>query len=175
MRLVAVSTDPATLPANSSWYLTTNLPAPGSNRAQKSELSSANLEEVVRLYGLRMWVEQSYKQVKGELGFSDFQVRSDEAIRSHWQLVLCAFSFCWWAYTREHVEMAPIDALARTQPVPEEVGEKEEETEKERPSLTSWPVALRQVRSWLDSWVMLWRFWRAWSKAPPAAPAAGAA
>jgi hypothetical protein len=36
-----------------------------------------------------------YKQVKGELGFSDFQVRSDETIRRHWQLVLCAFSFCW--------------------------------------------------------------------------------
>jgi len=60
VRLIAVTTDPATLPANSSWYLTTNLPAPGSNRAQKSELSSENLEEVVRLYGLRMWVEQSY-------------------------------------------------------------------------------------------------------------------
>ncbi len=125
VRLIAVSTDPATLPANSSWYLTTNLPAPDSNRAQKSELSPANLEEVVRLYGLRMWVEQSYKQVKGELGFSDFQVRSDSAIRRHWQLVLCAFSFCWWAYVRRHYEVTPIDAAPQTQPVPEEeVGEK---------------------------------------------------
>ena len=124
VRLIAVSTDPATLPANSSWYLTTNLPAPDSNRAQKSELSPANLEEVVRLYGLRMWVEQSYKQVKGELGFSDFQVRSDSAMRRHWQLVLCAFSFCWWAYIRRHYEVAPIDAVPETHPVPaeEEVG-----------------------------------------------------
>jgi SRSO17 transposase len=31
VRLVVVSTDPATLAANSSWYLTTNLPAPGSS------------------------------------------------------------------------------------------------------------------------------------------------
>jgi hypothetical protein len=45
-----------------------------------------------------MWVEQSYKQVKHALGFSDYQVRSDHAIRRHWQLVFCAFSFCWWAY-----------------------------------------------------------------------------
>ena len=56
--------------------------------------------EIVRLYGLRMWVEQSYKQVKHVLGWSDYQVRSDLAIRRHWQLVCCAFSFCWWAYGR---------------------------------------------------------------------------
>jgi hypothetical protein len=47
-----------------------------------------------------MWVEQSYKQVKHVLGWSDYQVRSDIAIRRHWQLVCCAFSFSWWAYAR---------------------------------------------------------------------------
>jgi hypothetical protein len=56
--------------------------------------------EVVRLYGLRMWVEQSYKQVKHALGWSAYQIRSDHAIRRHWQLVCLAFSFCWWAYRR---------------------------------------------------------------------------
>jgi hypothetical protein len=95
VRLVAVSTDPSTLPANSSWYLTTNLPVAGSSGEKQSPLAAASLEEIVRLYGLRMWVEQSYKQVKGELGFSEFQVRSERAIRRHWQLVFCAFSFCW--------------------------------------------------------------------------------
>jgi SRSO17 transposase len=123
VRLVAVTTDPATLPANSSWYLTTNLPAPGSNRAQESKLSPADLKEVVRLYGLRMWVEQSYKHIKGALGFSDFQVRSDHAIRRHWQLVFCAFSFCWWAYIRRH-NVALIDPVPDAQPPtesPEEI------------------------------------------------------
>jgi len=57
VRLVTVTTDPVTLPANSSCYLTMNLPAPGSKTAQNSELSPADLKEVVRLYGLRMWVE----------------------------------------------------------------------------------------------------------------------
>ena len=42
-------------------------------------------------------IEQGYKQVKGELGWADFQVRSDRAIRRHWTLVCCAFSFCWHA------------------------------------------------------------------------------
>ncbi len=120
VRLVAVSTDPSTLPANSSWYLTTNLPVAGSSREKQSPLAAASLEEIVRLYGLRMWVEQSYKQVKGELGFSDFQVRSDSAIRRHWQLIFCAFSFCWWAYVRRDHEAAPIDVAPKTHPVPEE-------------------------------------------------------
>ncbi len=130
VRLVAVSTDPATLPANSSWYLTTNLPAPETPRAEQSPLEAASLEEVVRLYGLRMWVEQSYKQVKHELGYSDFQVRSDRAIRRHWQMVFCAFSFCWWAYVRQQEDTQgeeTVDRAPERQPVPqrpEAVGEK---------------------------------------------------
>jgi hypothetical protein len=32
----------------------------------------ADLTEVVRLYGIRHWIEQSYKQVKDELGWADF-------------------------------------------------------------------------------------------------------
>ena len=30
------------------------------------------------------------------LRWSQYQVRSDRAIRRHWQLVCCAFSFCWY-------------------------------------------------------------------------------
>ena len=52
----------------------------------------------MRLYGIRNWIEQSYKQVKDELGWADFQVRSDIAIRRHQVLVNCAFSFCWAAW-----------------------------------------------------------------------------
>jgi hypothetical protein len=95
-RVVIATTDPLTLPDLTTFYLVTNLPAPGSRRAQDSNLAAASLEEVVRLYGLRMWVEQSYKHVKHELGWSQYQVRSDKAMRRHWQLVCCAFSFCWY-------------------------------------------------------------------------------
>ncbi|MBP2325873.1 SRSO17 transposase [Kibdelosporangium banguiense] len=56
---------------------------------------AADLTEVVRLYGIRHWIEQSYKQVKDELGWADFQVRSATAIHRHQTLVNCAFSFCW--------------------------------------------------------------------------------
>lgn len=99
-RALVVTTDPEGLPDLGTWYLTTNLPAPGSGREAESDLAPASVSEVARLYGLRMWVEQSHKQVKHALGFSDYQVRSDHAIRRHWQLACCAFSFCWWAYGR---------------------------------------------------------------------------
>jgi DDE superfamily endonuclease len=97
LRLVVATTDPGRLPAMSTWYLLTNLPRPAGRRAQQADLAG-----IVRLYGLRNWVEQGYKQVKGELGWADFQVRSDRAIRRHWALVCCAFSFCWQALLAEH-------------------------------------------------------------------------
>jgi hypothetical protein len=107
LRLVVATTDPRTLPAISTWYLTTNLPAPGSCRAADSPHAPADLAEVVRLYGLRNWVEQGYKQVKDELGWADFMVRSDRAIRRHWLLVCCAFSFCWQAWFTQQAPTLP--------------------------------------------------------------------
>jgi SRSO17 transposase len=121
-RSVVATTDPEKLPDKATWYLVTNLPHPASERAQQeSKLAPADLSKLVSLYGLRMWVEQSYKQVKHVLGWSDYQVRSDLAIRRHWQLVCCAFSFCWWAYgrlpTQEEVAQsgndAPVDSVGR--------------------------------------------------------------
>lgn len=113
-RVVFATTDPASLPDLTTFYLVTNLPAPGSQRAQDSELAAASPpEEVVRLYGLRMWVKQSYKQVKYALGWSEYQVRRDRAMRRHWQLVCCAFSFCW--SHQAHPAVAKPHSMARAQ------------------------------------------------------------
>ena len=105
IRAVIATTDPTTLPALSTWYLVTNLSAP-QPQPQEPLPPAADLAAVVRLYGLRNWVEQSYKQVKQALGWAQYQVRSDRAMRRHWQLVCCAFSFCWWAASacRAHPE-----------------------------------------------------------------------
>ena len=114
-RVIVVTTDPVTLPDDTTWYLVTDLPAPGTRRARRSNLSAATLNDVVRLYGLRIWIEQSYKQVKQHLGWAQYQVRSDMAIRRHWELVCCAFCFCWWA-----LDWAEQDLVtdATYQPVP---------------------------------------------------------
>jgi hypothetical protein len=138
------------------------LPHPASERAKKSEvLAPADLPEIVRLYGLRMWVEQSYEQVKHVLGWSDHQVRSDIAIRRHWQLVCCAFSLCWWAYGRLPTE-EPAEREDHPSADSEGRGKKEAGAR-----VCSWPGALRRVRGWLEPYVMLMRYWRAFSGKPP--------
>ena len=98
-RLVVATTDPVGLPELTTFYLLTNLASPeGEREAGDRELGAADLAEVSRLYALRSWIEQSYKQVKNSLGWAHYQVRSDLAIRRHWELVCCAFCFCWWAW-----------------------------------------------------------------------------
>ena len=106
-RLVVATADPGTLPDKATWYLVTNLPRPGGPREADSAHPAASLAEIVRIYGIRHWIEQSYKQVKDELGWADFQVRSDIAIRRHQALVNCAFSFCWDAWFARPSGTAP--------------------------------------------------------------------
>ena len=72
VRAVCATIDRRLLPDLSTWYLTTNLPC-----------EQVSLSEIVRLYGLRYWVEQSYKQMKDELGWANFMAHSDRAIRRH--------------------------------------------------------------------------------------------
>jgi hypothetical protein len=114
-RAVVATTDPESLPDLTTWYLVTNLPAPSACPVTQQPFAPANLEEVIRLYGLRMWVEQSYKQVKHALGWSQYQVRSDKAIRRDFQLVCCAFSFCWY-HTAHSSSNAPDEPQETSEP-----------------------------------------------------------
>nr|WP_274910993.1 hypothetical protein [Streptomyces sp. WZ-12] len=54
-----------------------SLPHPDAPHPTTNERPPADLAETVRLYGLRPWIEQSDKQIKDELGWADFEVRSD--------------------------------------------------------------------------------------------------
>lgn len=56
-RAVVATTDLMTLPESSTWYLVTNLPAPNAPERDATH-PATDLAEVVRLYGLRNWVEQ---------------------------------------------------------------------------------------------------------------------
>jgi hypothetical protein len=72
-----------------------NCPARRPARHPGQLQEQADLTEVVRLYGIRHWIEQGYKHVRDELGWAGVQARSATAIRRHQSLVHCAFSFCW--------------------------------------------------------------------------------
>jgi len=100
--------------------------------------SAASLAEIARIYGLRNWAGQGYKQVKDELGWADFQVCSDTAIRRHQALVCCAFSFCWAVW---FADSPPQDAAPQPGPGGGERGP--------HPAAPLWPRALRAVRAWL--------------------------
>jgi len=149
VRAVCATTEGRALPELSTWYLTTNLPSP--------------LGEIVRLYGLRNWIEQGYKQMKDELGWADFMVQSDRAIRRHWTLVCCAFAFCWW---NEALQVHADDSqLADMSEAPPEAGEKTGSLK----ALPCWPRLLRAVRAWLTPGYWLARYWSAFADTPPPA------
>jgi SRSO17 transposase len=152
VRALCVTTDRRRLPAQTTWYLTSNL-------------KGSSLEEIIQLYAWRNWTEQGYKYVKGELGWADFQVRGDTAIRRHWVLVCAAFSFCWWQAAREGRLAGPHPV--RTGSKPARAGRAGAgKNIRPQPPL-SWPKALRAVRAWLAPFHWLTRCWKAWAPAPP--------
>src|SRR5580693_5251943 len=57
-RLVVATSDPAALPDKATWYLASNLPRPGGPREADSPHPAAGLAEIVRIYGIRHWIEQ---------------------------------------------------------------------------------------------------------------------
>jgi hypothetical protein len=62
-RLVVATADPGTLPDKATWYLVTNLPRPGGPREAGSPHPAAGLTEIVRLYGIRNWIEMVFPQL----------------------------------------------------------------------------------------------------------------
>lgn len=164
LRLVVVTTDPAALPDVSTWYLATNLAHPGSPAAATSPFPPATYTDIAYLYGLRDWIEQDYHQVKHELGWADFQVRSDLAIRRHWTLVNCAFSLEWL----DHDNPPPdTDTGSDTDSGAHPQGPSTPQTPPSPPRPTcSWPQALRRIRACLTPLHALQRTWQSWTTAP---------
>ena len=73
-----VTTDPETLPQNSTWFIMTLVPG-------------IKYKEVGNLYGLRNWVEYGLKQSKNELGWADFRVTNYSQIQKWWEIVMSTY------------------------------------------------------------------------------------
>lgn len=54
LRALCVATDWRCLPSRTTWYLSSNL-------------GGASLEETIQLYAWRIWTEDGYRRIKGEL------------------------------------------------------------------------------------------------------------
>ena len=51
---------------------------------------------IVDTYSERNWVEVFYREAKGWLGLSEYQVREKQSLERHFILVYCAYTFILW-------------------------------------------------------------------------------
>jgi hypothetical protein len=58
--------------------------------------SIATAEWIVTTYTQRNWVEVFYREAKGWLGLSEYQVRDSRSLMRHFMLVFCAYTFVLW-------------------------------------------------------------------------------
>jgi SRSO17 transposase len=78
IRYYQLTTDPKTLPVESTWYIMTNL--------------QGKIQQTVgNTYGLRTWIEYGFKQTKNELGWAHYRVTDYASIERWWEIVCCAY------------------------------------------------------------------------------------
>jgi len=74
-----ITTDPETLPENSTTFVMTNL--------------QVNLKKNLGdLYGLRTWVEYGFRQCKQELGWTDYRFTNFKHIEKWWEIIFCVYT-----------------------------------------------------------------------------------
>jgi SRSO17 transposase len=79
VRSYQVTTDPLTLPSETTWDLMTNLPG-------KIERTVGNT------FGLRTWIEYGFKHAKDDLGWADYRLADFASIERWWELVMSAYT-----------------------------------------------------------------------------------
>ena len=77
-RFWEITTDPSTMPENSTWYVMTEIP-------------ELKYKDVGNLYGCRNWVEYGLNQSKNELGWADFRLTKYQDIEKWWEIVYSAY------------------------------------------------------------------------------------
>jgi SRSO17 transposase len=76
-----ITTDPTTMPENSTSFVMTNLT--GSRNQLKQKIGN--------LYGLRTWVEYGFRQCKQELGWTDYRLTKFEQVEKWWEIVFSVY------------------------------------------------------------------------------------
>ena len=76
-----ITTDPETMPENSTSFVMTNI----------SEKTSKLKKILGNLYGLRTWVEYGFRQCKQELGWTDYRLTKFNEINKWWEIIMSAY------------------------------------------------------------------------------------
>jgi hypothetical protein len=79
VRFYLITTDPKTLPKDSTWYIMTNLEG-------TIQFTVGNTS------GLRTWIEYGFKHTKNALGWADYRVTAYASIERWWELIFCAYA-----------------------------------------------------------------------------------
>jgi hypothetical protein len=95
VRYFQITTDPQTLPPETTWDLMTNLPG--------------KIEDTVgNTFGLRTWIEYGFKHAKDDLGWADYRVTDSAAIERWWELVMSAYTLV----SRQSADIAALGHVA---------------------------------------------------------------
>ena len=74
-----ITTDPKTMPENSTSFVQTNI--------------KGQLKKILGdLYGLRTWIEYSFRQCKQELGWTDYRFTKFKDIEKWWEIIFCVYT-----------------------------------------------------------------------------------
>ena len=76
-----LTTEPETMPENSTSFVMTNL------QEKRSKLKKI----LGNLYGLRTWVEYGFRQCKQELGWTDYRFTNFNEIQKWWSIIFCVY------------------------------------------------------------------------------------
>jgi len=166
LRLVVATTDPATLPKLTTWYLVTNLPHPsagGHDRRSHRPTWPRWCACMGCATGSSRATSRSSRNLAGPTSRSAATARSGGTGS--------------WCAARSRSAGGPGSPSTPPNPCPPRRrlpppwgprGGRRPATKTSRCDvLVSWPVALRRVRGWLTPRVVLGRWWRAWSPAAP--------
>jgi SRSO17 transposase len=133
-----LTTDPETLPSNSTSFVMTNLQG-----KVKKKLGD--------LYGLRTWVEYGFRQCKQELGWTDYRFTNFSEIEKWWEIIYCV-------YLMVSLQTPVFRSLDRS-----EDSESEEKQSSHSSSQhpnwkqgNSWKDALNNLRLVMQPWFLFW-------------------
>jgi len=59
-------------------------------------LEKATIDWMINTYSQRNWIEVFFREIKGWLGLSQYQVRKKRSLMRHFILVFCAYTFIQW-------------------------------------------------------------------------------
>jgi DDE superfamily endonuclease len=137
IRFYHLTTDPQTLPPESTWYIMTNV----EGKIQKTEGNT---------YGLRTWIEYGFKHAKNELGWTDYRVTDFASIERWWETVSSAYLLV--SLQCPHTQM-PSEGAASPQAAPADVPTEHFSRHRWWDSGQGWKNKLNNLRLMLQPYV----------------------